>query len=102
MGTGATGQLISYAGPPLRLKANNQFDADMNTLKSTLGAVMAWTPTPGTQLTADFDNGSSSQDGLANSSLAKSLLGSVPVHTSSGLTKACVCNTRMHRRKLQG
>jgi hypothetical protein len=34
-GTGATGQLSTYAGPPLRLKASNQFDADMGTLKST-------------------------------------------------------------------
>lgn len=63
-GTGTTGQLDSYAGPPLRLKASNQFDADMATLKSALGSVMAWTPTPGTQLSADFDNGSSSQDAL--------------------------------------
>ncbi len=63
-GTGVTGQLSTYAGPPLRLKASNQFDADMGTLKSSLGAVMAWTPTLGTQLAADFDNGSSSQDAL--------------------------------------
>ncbi len=63
-GTGATGQLSNYVGPPLRLKANNQFDADMGTLKNTLGAVMAWTPIAGTQLVADFDSGASNQDAL--------------------------------------
>lgn len=63
-GTGATGVLTNYGGNPLRLKASNQFDADAATLKTWLGAQMNWTPTPGTQLIADFDNGSAAQDAL--------------------------------------
>lgn len=63
-GTGATGEDSSYSGPPLRLKASNQFDADAGTLKSWLGSVMGWTPAAGTQLVADFDNGASAQDAL--------------------------------------
>jgi hypothetical protein len=63
-GTGDTGTLTTYSGSPLRLKANNQFDADSATLKSQLGSTMSWTPTMGTQLMADFDNGNSAQDAL--------------------------------------
>lgn len=63
-GTGNTGTQALPSGNPLRLKASNQFDADAATLKSALGSVMAWTPTAGTQLVADFDNGSASQDAL--------------------------------------
>ena len=63
-GTGATGVLTNYSGDSVRLKASNQFDADAATLKSWLGSGMAWTPTPGTQLIADFDNGSTAQDAL--------------------------------------
>lgn len=63
-GTGATGELTNYSGNPIRLKASNQFDADAATLKNRLGSVMGWTPTAGTQLIADFDNGSTSQDAL--------------------------------------
>jgi hypothetical protein len=63
-GSGDTGALTTYNGNPLRLKANNQFDADMGTLKEQLGSGMAWTPTAGTQLAADFDNGLSQQDAL--------------------------------------
>lgn len=63
-GTGNTGTQALPSGSPLRLKASNQFDADPAALKSALGSVMAWTPTAGTQLVADFDNGSASQDAL--------------------------------------
>ncbi|NMM37511.1 MAG: trypsin-like serine protease [Glaciimonas sp.] len=63
-GTGDSGTLNSYSGSPIRLKASNQFDADAATLKSTLGPAMGWTPTAGTQLVADFDNGSASRDAL--------------------------------------
>lgn len=63
-GTGDAGTLTAYSGSPLRLKASNQFDADAATLKSWLGSAMAWTPTAGTQLVADFDNGASTQDAL--------------------------------------
>ena len=63
-GTGNTGTQALPSGNPLRLKASNQFDADAVALKSALGSVMAWTPTAGTQLVADFDNGSASQDAL--------------------------------------
>lgn len=63
-GTGATGDLTNYSGSPLRLKASNQFDADASTLKSELGSRMSWTPMPGTQLIADFDNGTTHQDAL--------------------------------------
>ncbi|MBP8985018.1 MAG: trypsin-like serine protease [Syntrophobacterales bacterium] len=48
----------------IRLKAGNRFDADASLLKSYLGSSMAWTPTPGTQLVADFDNGKSANDAL--------------------------------------
>ena len=63
-GSGATGQLSGYSGNPIRLKASNQFDADIGTLKSTLGPAMSWTPTAGTQLVADFDNGTTAHDAL--------------------------------------
>ena len=63
-GTGAAGALTSYSGSPVRLKADNQFDADAGTLKGALGAVMGWSPTAGTQLFADFDNGTTNQDAL--------------------------------------
>lgn len=63
-GTGDTGTQALPSGNPLRLKASNQFDADAAALKSALGSVMSWTPTASTQLVADFDNGSASQDAL--------------------------------------
>ena len=63
-GTGDTGTQALPSGNPLRLKASNQFDADAAALKRALGSVMAWTPTVGTQLVADFDNGSARQDAL--------------------------------------
>lgn len=63
-GSGSTGEISSYSGSPIRLKASNQVDADVGTLESALGSVMGWTPTAGTQLIADFDNGTTSRDAL--------------------------------------
>ena len=63
-GTGSTGATSSDTAPPIRLKASNQFDADAATLKSYLSSGMAWTPLSGTQLIADFDNGTSTNDAL--------------------------------------
>lgn len=63
-GTGNTGATSSATSSPIRLKATNQFDADGATLKSYLGAGMAWTPLAGTQLLADFDNGTATSDAL--------------------------------------
>jgi secreted trypsin-like serine protease len=64
MGTGNTGAIISNSSNSVRMTAQNQFDADAATLKSYLGTVMNWTPTAGTQLVADFDNSSSTNDAL--------------------------------------
>lgn len=63
VGTGSTGS-TGQSDPTWRLKAQNTFDADAATLKSAVGQVMAWTPAPGTQLLADFDNGKSVNDAL--------------------------------------
>lgn len=63
-GTGAAGMSSSYSGAPIRQKASNTFDADASALKAKAGAIMPWAPKPGTQLIADFDNGSSAQDAL--------------------------------------
>lgn len=61
-GSGTSGTLDGYSGPPLRLKAGNQFDADVGTLKSHMGSSMSWAPTAGTQLVADFDDGTTTHD----------------------------------------
>lgn len=63
-GTGAAGTSSSYSGAPIRQKASNTFDADASAFKAKAGAIMPWAPKPGTQLIADFDNGSSAQDAL--------------------------------------
>jgi len=62
-GTGTTGADSNESGS-LRLKAENQFDADVGTLTAVLGRTMAWEPTAGTQSIADFDNGAWAQDAL--------------------------------------
>lgn len=62
-GQGETGAQASTTSHQ-RIKANNVFDADIGTLKSSLGAIMGWSPLPGTQLVADFDNGTSANDAL--------------------------------------
>ncbi len=63
-GTGVTGESLDGYTVPVRLKASNRFDAGIETLKSALGSLMAWSPVPGTQLIADFDEGSSARDAL--------------------------------------
>lgn len=69
VGYGLTGQGFSgadenYAGMPVRLKANNRFDADIGTLTTYLAYLMAWDPISETQLIADFDNGLAKNDAL--------------------------------------
>ncbi len=63
-GTGQTGITSNESSPPIRLKAENQFDADAASLKAELGGGMSWTPAAGKQLVADFDNGISANDAL--------------------------------------
>jgi len=63
-GTGATGDLESYSGAPLRQWANNRFDVDAADLKQILGASMGWYPAADSQLVADFDNGTTTRDAL--------------------------------------
>ncbi|MBW4057014.1 MAG: trypsin-like serine protease [Proteobacteria bacterium] len=63
-GSGTTGIYEQYAGEPLRIKAENTADTDVGALKSRLGGIMGWQPASGTQLVADFDNGSNAQDAL--------------------------------------
>ena len=62
-GTGSTGATSTNPNA-LRLKAQNTFETDAATMKSALGSAMAWSPTAGTQLVADFDNGTSTNDAL--------------------------------------
>lgn len=62
-GTGSTGDSFTST-TPLRLKASNQFDIEASVLKGYLGAAMGWTPLAGTQLVADFDDGTSTHDAL--------------------------------------
>ena len=63
-GLGSTGATGNDTSSPIRLKASNRFDTDAGTLKSQLGSIMGWTPFPGTQLIADFDNGNATNDAL--------------------------------------
>lgn len=63
-GTGNTGVTSPDSAMPIRLKAENQFDADATALKDALGASMGWTPLAGRQLVADFDNGIVANDAL--------------------------------------
>lgn len=62
-GTGNSGYSDDNTEPARRM-AQNSFDADMADVKAALGSVMGWTPSPETQLVADFDNGSSARDAL--------------------------------------
>jgi len=63
-GTGSAGATSSSTASPIRLKAENKFDADASTLKHYLGSGMAWTPLTGSQLVADFDDGTTARDSL--------------------------------------
>lgn len=63
-GSGNSGVDEQYADIPLRIQSENQADSDVGELKTSLGGVMGWYPTSGTQMVADFDNGSAAQDAL--------------------------------------
>ncbi|MDP1951391.1 MAG: Calx-beta domain-containing protein [Nitrosomonas sp.] len=63
-GSGASGIVQNYTGPYLRLKAQNRVDVDAGTFKASLGSLIAWNPTGGTQWIADFDNGLPQNDAL--------------------------------------
>ena len=63
-GTGAIGTQPRTVADPARLQVSNQFDAEGYVLKAYLGGNMAWYPLRGTQLIADFDDGSLSHDAL--------------------------------------
>jgi len=63
-GIGATGATSGETSSPIRLKALNRFDADAATLNTYMGSGVAWAPTGGTQLIADFDNGLIVNDAL--------------------------------------
>ncbi|TQV62502.1 MAG: trypsin-like serine protease [Halothiobacillaceae bacterium] len=63
-GTGDTGASSSASAMPIRLKAENRFDADASTLENLLGPGLAWSPLAGTQLIADFDNGKTVNDAM--------------------------------------
>ncbi|MDD2762140.1 MAG: trypsin-like serine protease [Methylomonas sp.] len=63
-GTGAIGSNDDDSGTPMRLLAGNRFDADASTLKNYLGLGISWTPLAGSQLLADFDDGSNNHDAL--------------------------------------
>lgn len=63
-GTGSVEASANYKGDPIRQKANNVFDAGMTALKQQLGSGMGWAPMPGSQLAADFDDGTLSHDAL--------------------------------------
>ncbi len=64
-GASGTGSEGYSAGSGLtRMKADNRFDAMADVLKSLMGTTMGWTPPVGTQLLADFDNGTVAHDAL--------------------------------------
>ena len=63
-GTGASGAPSTYTGDPIRQKANNLMEADTALLKREYGSALGWTPLPGSQLVADFDNGQPQTDAL--------------------------------------
>jgi secreted trypsin-like serine protease len=64
-GTGTYGADDNYSGTPLRQKAQNQFDIGVERLKASLGSSMGWNPLTGSQLMADFDDGTYAHDALA-------------------------------------
>ena len=63
-GSGAAGTLTPFNERPVRLKANNQFDADVALLDKYLGEQSIWEAVNGKQLIADFDNGLAPNDAL--------------------------------------
>lgn len=65
-GSGTTGTLTSFTEAPVRLKANNQFDAETAQLGRFFGETGVWEATLGKQLIADFDNGLAQNDALGS------------------------------------
>jgi hypothetical protein len=63
VGVGDAGAVVENSSS-LRLMASNSFDVEGSILKYFLGSAMGWSPAPGTQLIADFDNGSPANDAL--------------------------------------
>ena len=63
-GSGTSGTLTPFNERPVRLKANNQFDADVALLDKYLGEQSIWEAVNGKQLIADFDNGLAPNDAL--------------------------------------
>jgi len=63
-GTGSAGATSTDTSSPICLKAANQFDADAATLKADLRSGITWSPVAGTQLLADFDDGTTAHDAL--------------------------------------
>ena len=63
-GSGASGTVATFNERPVRLKANNQFDADVALLDMYLGEQSIWEAVNGKQLIADFDNGLAQNDAL--------------------------------------
>lgn len=63
-GSGASGTVATFNERPVRLKANNQFDADVALLDMYLGEQSIWEAVNGRQLIADFDNGLAQNDAL--------------------------------------
>jgi secreted trypsin-like serine protease len=63
-GTGSAGTTSSSNSTPTRLKAANQFDDDGLGLKTSLGTNMSFSPLAGSQLIADFDDGTTTHDAL--------------------------------------
>ena len=61
-GTGTLGQTQPATGTDLRRLAENRFDGEMSTLKAKFGTALGWTPPSGSQLWADFDNGTAARD----------------------------------------
>lgn len=64
VGTGTTGATSNNSTRTLRQKAQNSFDATADELKAVMGNGMGWTPPIGTQLVADFDDGTILHDAL--------------------------------------
>lgn len=63
-GSGDFGHDSKNSNTIFRQLAINSFDASADALKARMGSTMGWTPLQGTQLVADFDNGTYSNDAL--------------------------------------
>jgi hypothetical protein len=74
-GTGTSGVDEKYTGDYLRLKAENSFDTTAEHIERVLSPYMDWGIVPGTQLVADFDNGSPAADAFGVDSYLNSRFG---------------------------